>query len=127
MPLRLWLVGGLVGGLIGAAYAVERPLKGPEIEALLKGATAVGASQRGEWRQYFSSGGETDYALAGAAPSVGGWDVRGDKFCSLWPPNDRWTCYDVLGDLEADPKTVIWVGDGGARYPAAMREGKAMP
>jgi hypothetical protein len=25
----------------------------------------------------------------------GQWQVRGDRYCSLWPPSDRWACYDV--------------------------------
>jgi hypothetical protein len=23
------------------------------------------------------------------------WEVRGDRYCSIWPPSDRWTCYAV--------------------------------
>lgn len=25
----------------------------------------------------------------------GRWEVRGDRYCSVWPPSDRWSCYDV--------------------------------
>jgi hypothetical protein len=24
--------------------------------------------------------------------------VRGDRYCSVWPPSDRWTCYRVDRD-----------------------------
>jgi hypothetical protein len=27
--------------------------------------------------------------------SWGRWEVRGDRYCSQWPPSDRWTCYGV--------------------------------
>jgi hypothetical protein len=27
--------------------------------------------------------------------TYGRWEVRGDLYCSLWPPSDRWTCYRV--------------------------------
>jgi hypothetical protein len=25
----------------------------------------------------------------------GRWEVRADRYCSVWPPSDRWTCYAV--------------------------------
>jgi hypothetical protein len=25
----------------------------------------------------------------------GHWEVRGDRYCSVWPPSDRWACYAV--------------------------------
>jgi len=28
-------------------------------------------------------------------PSWGSWVVRGDQYCSLWPPSDTWDCYDM--------------------------------
>lgn len=27
--------------------------------------------------------------------SWGTWRVKGDKYCSKWPPADGWACYDV--------------------------------
>jgi hypothetical protein len=27
--------------------------------------------------------------------SWGRWEVRGDRYCSLWPPSDRWACHEV--------------------------------
>lgn len=27
--------------------------------------------------------------------SWGYWAVRGDQYCSLWPPQDLWECYDM--------------------------------
>jgi hypothetical protein len=27
--------------------------------------------------------------------SWGRWEVRGDRYCSQWPPSDRWSCYAV--------------------------------
>lgn len=27
--------------------------------------------------------------------SWGRWEVRGDVYCSQWPPSDRWDCYAV--------------------------------
>jgi hypothetical protein len=28
-------------------------------------------------------------------PSWGYWAVRGDQYCSMWPPSDIWACYDM--------------------------------
>ena len=25
----------------------------------------------------------------------GRWEVRGDRYCSTWPPSDRWSCFAV--------------------------------
>ena len=108
-----------------AAIAAERPLKGPEIEALIKGNTAVGQSDKGEWKQFFEKSGDTAYSRGGEQPSHGSWEIRGDKFCSQWPPNDRWSCYDVTGDFEAIPKTITWIA-GSTTYPAAMQDGNRM-
>ena len=27
--------------------------------------------------------------------SFGRWEVRDDRYCSVWPPSDRWTCFSV--------------------------------
>ena len=48
--------------------------------------------------QDFRASGATDYYSG--RPSSGRWDVRGDQYCSVWPPSDTWACYDV--DLSAD-------------------------
>lgn len=106
------------------AIAAERPLTGAEIDALIKGNTVAGHSDKGNWKQYFAASGETAYLSGDAPASYGAWDIRGDKFCSQWPPNDRWTCYDVTGDLAAAPKTITWIGGGGTKYPGAVQVGK---
>ena len=33
--------------------------------------------------------------------SWGYWQVRGDQYCSMWPPSDLWACYDMArrGDV----------------------------
>lgn len=44
--------------------------------------------------QFFMADGRTEY-VAGR-PSMGLWEVRGDQYCSVWPPSDRWVCYDMF-------------------------------
>ena len=41
-------------------------------------------------------------------PSSGRWAVRGDQYCSLWPPSDLWACYDV----QKDGNTIRFIGEG---------------
>lgn len=43
--------------------------------------------------QEFYSSGQTSYTAG--RPSLGSWAVRGDRYCSQWPPNDQWECYDM--------------------------------
>jgi hypothetical protein len=39
----------------------------------------------------------------------GRWEVRANRYCSVWPPSDRWSCYDVdRQDLE-----IRFTSDGG--------------
>jgi hypothetical protein len=40
--------------------------------------------------QDFMADGRTLYG-----DSTGRWEVRGDLYCSVWPPSDRWSCYAV--------------------------------
>ncbi|WP_171099802.1 hypothetical protein [Ruegeria sp. HKCCD7255] len=47
---------------------------------------------QGGW-QVFEPSMVTNYFSGG--PSTGRWAVRGDQYCSIWPPSDLWACYDV--------------------------------
>ncbi len=109
-----------------AAQAAERPLKGPEIDALIKGNTVTGQDISGVWKQFFDANGETVYVAGSKPPSRGAWNVQGDKFCSQWPPNEAWTCYVVTGDLDAKPRTVTWISGGGTKYPGAVQVGNGL-
>jgi hypothetical protein len=101
-------------------------LGGKAIEAVLNDTTVYGLPLATDsWRQSFSKGGETIYIDASGAKTIGQWLVRGDKYCSLWPPSDRWVCYPVESGVTADGKpTVTWVsGGGGKRYEALLTKG----
>ena len=92
--------------IAGGAAAEERPLAGNEIAALLPTIVALGTGTR----QTFSAAGATTYSQGGR-DSFGSWEVRGDRYCSRWPPADGWACYDVMRDGE----TLVWVGESRAR------------
>jgi hypothetical protein len=101
-------------------------LRGKEIEAVLNDTTVYGLPLAPDsWRQAFSKGGETIYINASGAKTFGQWLVRGDKYCSLWPPSDRWVCYQVESGVTADGEaSVTWVsGGGGKRFEALLTKG----
>ena len=80
-----------------------RALDGGAIKAALEGR----ALNYGDASQNFEVGGLTVYFTDD--PSTGQWRVDGHQFCSLWPPSDSWTCYDV----EAKDGAVRFIGAGG--------------
>ena len=88
------------------ALAVETKLSGPEIAALLPTIAATGEATS----QSFAVDGSTIYVSSGR-PSNGRWRVEGDQYCSVWPPAERWACYDVLRDGDQ----IIWVDRSGGR------------
>ena len=95
--LRLFLAAVV---LSGAAFAQDQKLTGIEIQAALSDHTLQGTREDGKlWQQIFQKSGATFYSV-GSAQSQGLWEVRGDQYCSQWPPNESWTCYGMA--LDAD-------------------------
>ena len=81
------------------AAAEERPLSGAEIRAALSDKTVEGVDDRNTiYTQIFQKGGLTIYTIGPQASSNGFWEVRGDRYCSIWPPNESWSCYSVTGE-----------------------------
>lgn len=71
-------------------------LSGAEIRAALDGRALI-----------YDSGAVQDFRASGRTlyhsgqDSWGYWAVRGDQYCSMWPPSDLWACYDMArkGDV----------------------------
>ncbi|MEO1639449.1 MAG: hypothetical protein AAFU41_09415 [Pseudomonadota bacterium] len=65
------------------------PMNEAEITAALTDRTLnyAGATQR------FYASGRTLYNAG--QDSWGYWAVRGDAYCSQWPPGDQWDCYTM--------------------------------
>jgi hypothetical protein len=106
--------------------ASAQVLDGKAIEAVLNDTTVYGLPLAPDsWRQSFAKNGETIYIDASGAKTYGEWLVRGDKYCSLWPPSDRWVCYGMESGAAADGKTTAtWIsGGGGKRYEALLVKG----
>ncbi len=94
----------LVAGLwAGAAVAEPVPLSGAEIAEAL---TEVTLQYDGAWQTFFASG-RTLYNAG--RDSWGYWEVRGDAYCSQWPPADGWACYAMARDGAA----LLFIGDSG--------------
>lgn len=76
-------------------------------------------------RQFFNHNGETPYIDEAGAKTFGRWLVRGDKYCSQWPPSDRYVCYGVERSVEADGRTIITFvsGGDGKRYTGVTKPG----
>lgn len=82
-------------GIVGAESEIWTDLDGGGITSFLTGSlvTYDGA------RQDFRASGRTLYTTS--EEQWGYWGVRGDQYCSMWPPSDLWSCYDVArkGDM----------------------------
>ena len=86
--------------LSGAAVAQGHRLTGAEIKTALSDQTLQGTREDGKmWQQIFQKSGVTFYSV-GAAQTQGFWEVRGDQYCSQWPPSESWACYDMTRDGE---------------------------
>lgn len=76
----------------GASVA-ELKLSGAEIQAILSDKIIYGK----DIEQIFQKSGTTFYS-SGGGQSQGNWKVEGDQYCSQWPPNQAWACYDMTKD-----------------------------
>ena len=69
----------------------------------------------GEVQEFYASG-RTLYTTS--RPSWGYWEVRGNRYCSQWPPSDLWACYLVARRSD----NIRFIGEGGDTYDAAPQE-----
>ncbi len=110
------------------AFAGE-PLKGADIEPLLNGMTAYYLPLASpSARQYFNKNGETIYADRAGAVTIGSWLVRGDTYCSVWPPSEHYACYPLEKSKGADGKGIYtFVSDGvDKRYDSVLVKGNVV-
>ena len=108
---KLLLSGFYMAATLTAAAAAETRLDGAAIGIALADHTYQGDDNGRATSQIFQKSSATYYSVGGAQ-SQGFWQVRGDQFCSQWPPNESWTCYDVL----ADGETLVFLSASGKRY-----------
>lgn len=93
-----WMLGVVLSAAACVCLAQEADwtaLTGDQITQILTGRVL----DYGDKWQDFRASGRTLYFSG--AESWGYWDVRGDQYCSMWPPSDLWGCYDVAQSGEA--------------------------
>ncbi len=107
-----------------SVFAGEK-MTAASIEAMLNDSTAwylpLGPDSV---RQYFDKGGETPYIDAAGSKTFGHWLMRGDQYCSVWPPSDLYSCYDVEKGISADGTPTITFVSGNKRYEAVLKSGR---
>ncbi|KIN64147.1 hypothetical protein Z946_3034 [Sulfitobacter noctilucicola] len=64
-------------------------LDGPAIASAL---TDTIIDYEDKWQDFRASGRTLYFS---GHESWGYWEVRQDRYCSMWPPSDLWTCYDI--------------------------------
>lgn len=104
-------------------------MKGADVEATFNDTTAYYLPLTAtSARQFFNKNGETVYVDDMGAKTIGAWMVRGDGYCSVWPPSDHYVCYPVEKSTSADGKvTYTFVsGGGGPRYEAMLVKGNVV-
>ena len=85
-----------------------QPLTGDQIKTALS--ARVLAYDGGKTQNFFADG-RTLYEGDGSSQS-GQWRIEGDRYCSVWPPSDRWSCYGV--EREAGGLDLRFVTEGGS-------------
>jgi hypothetical protein len=90
-----------------------------ELRELLAGNSMQGIWAGRHYLQYFDANGTTRYREQDGPPTEGRWRVDADgRYCSVWPPSDRWVCYEVL----ISGANIYWRADG-QYYPAEIKPG----
>ncbi len=102
-----------------SADAEERRLSGVDIRDLLTGAVTAAPRDGGEILQTFFADRRTRYD--DGRESWGLWEVRGDQYCSNWPPSPAWVCYDMFGWQQDGRQWVVWIGESGTRFEGYVR------
>ena len=87
------------------------PMTGPEIAETLTGHVFDYPSA---WQDFRASG-RTLYNAG--RDSWGYWGVRGDQYCSMWPPSDLWACYD----MQRSGDVIRFVGESGDVTDGTLR------
>ena len=120
MQRTLLMLIGLTIPLPAAAQEVR--MMGGQIETMLSGAYVVGI---GFNQRFFAPKNKkwpagTTYDEGGNL-TFGKWEVRGNRYCSVWPPNATWACYTMF-KRDHDGKTdLIWVDDANRRFVGTLQ------
>lgn len=107
----------LLLSLTDPARATEEILTGPAIQTLLSENVFIGQRYDQQTEQIYRASGDTFYS-EGGNQSQGRWDVRGNEYCSVWPPSTYWSCYAVAKNDD----DIIFIAKNGTRSTSRRRE-----
>lgn len=110
-----WIVTGLAISVVFAPAGVLadswQQLDGPAIQDVLTDRTVEYPAAV----QVFYASGRTKYTTF--EDSWGTWSVRGSQYCSTWPPNPDWQCYEMFRDGDQ----LRWVDQWGSASEGRLR------
>jgi hypothetical protein len=113
--LRLLIILTLIFSL--PSSAAERKMTGNDIRTALSDKIVEGTDDSGRrYTQVFQKGGLTIYNVMPSSSSNGLWAVRGDQFCSQWPPSQNWSCFDMTEDGGA----LTFIASDGKLWPVRV-------
>ena len=116
MKLRSYLAIALLFWSL-PGQAAEIAVITPDLEKLLTDVSLYGFGDKAQVEQIFQKSGVTFY-LENGNSSQGNWKIENNKYCSQWPPNPSWACYDVMRDGDA----VTFVSSTGKRTPMSLKK-----
>lgn len=102
----------LMGTWTGGALADWQKMSGPQIDAALTNRTL---QYERAWQRFYGSG-RTLYNAG--RDSWGYWRIENDQYCSMWPPQELWACYD----MERAGERLRFVGASGEKTEAAYKD-----
>jgi hypothetical protein len=111
------LIAALVLALPISANADEALVKSPDLEKLFSDKSLYGTAAKAAVEQIFQKSGVTFY-LENGTSSQGTWKIENNKYCSQWPPNPSWSCYDVMRDGDS----VTFISSSGTRFPMSLKK-----
>lgn len=86
---------------------------------MLRGKSMQGIRADRAYLQYFDPSGSTRHREQGREETAGRWRIDANgRYCALWPPSERWVCYQVL----VIGNSLYWKADG-QLYPSEIKPG----
>lgn len=117
MKFRSLRLAALVALIAPAAFADEG-WQALTAEGLRQALTGHAVSYDDGAHQSFGGDGGTVYVTDRS--SSGNWRVEGDRYCSVWPPSDRWACYRV--EVRSGGQRIRFLSDDGSATEGELRE-----
>ena len=102
--MRALAFAGIFAGSAAAAQDFAPVAEDAAITALLAGQVVVFDAYT---YQSFGADGRTQFVTERMADGL--WEARDGRYCSQWPPSERWDCYD----LSVDGQDVRFTSDTG--------------